>query len=202
MSQQIWNETCIAHVILGKDWALGGRVWIYTYTGGIHSVSELSSSSAGKGGNSGRGGAGLGALAPLPLRLHQVCGFVAVPFWHGRQPSVGFSRILARCLSIAAFTLLCPGNSTPDSFASRTLVRCLLIRCCVSSIAAHENPPLAILAIFKARRMSDCSSCTWPPCLAIVADMLKSSKKLVAATTVRSGYYLNHIRLRSLLKGI
>jgi len=61
------------------------------------------------------------------------------------------------------------------------------------------QPSLAILAIFKARRMSDCSSCTWPPCLAIVADMLKTSKKLVAATTVRSRYYLNNIRLHSLL---
>jgi len=31
---------------------------------------------------------------------------------------------------------------------------------CFSSLAVHENPPLAIFAIFKARRMSDCSSCT------------------------------------------
>jgi len=48
----------------------------------------------------------------------------------------------------------------------------------VSCIAPCDNPPLAILAIFKARYMSDCSSCTWPPCLAIVADMLKTYKEI------------------------
>jgi len=52
----------------------------------------------------------------------------------------------------------------------------------VSSIAPCEKPCLAILAIFNARRMSDCSSCTRPPCLAIVADMLKTYKTLVAAS--------------------
>ena len=45
-----------------------------------------------------------------------------------------------------------------------------------------RNPPLAIFAIFQARRMSDCSSCTRPPCLAIVADMLKSCRILDAAS--------------------
>ena len=30
--------------------------------------------------------------------------------------------------------------------------------------------------------MSDCSSCIWPPCLAIVADRLKTFKKLVSAS--------------------
>jgi len=57
------------------------------------------------------------------------------------------------------------------------------IRYCVSSVAVYENPPLAILAIFKARHMSDSSSWTRPPCLAIVADMLKTHKKLDAACT-------------------
>jgi len=126
----------------------------------------------------------------------------AVPFWQGMQPSVWFSRTFAGCLSIAAFTLLCPGNSTLRFFSSRTSARGFLISCCISSIAARENPPLAMLAIFKARRMSDCSSCTWPPCLAIVADMLKTSRKLVAASAVRSRDYLNHIRLHSLLWGL
>jgi len=50
------------------------------------------------------------------------------------------------------------------------------------AIAARENRPLAIFAIFKARHMSDCSSCTRPPCLAIVAEMLKTYKMLVAAS--------------------
>ena len=44
--------------------------------------------------------------------------------------------------------------------------RSFLTSCCVSSTAVYQNRPLAILAIFKARRMSDCSSCTRPPCLA------------------------------------
>jgi len=199
MSQPIWNKIFIVHAILGENRSLGSKVCIYTYAGGIPSVSDLSLSSDGTGGDSGRGGAHLGGGAPLPLRLHRVSGFFAVPFGQGRQPSVWFSRTIAGCFSIAAFTLLCPGNSTPRFISSRTSVRGFLISCCVSSIAAREIPPLAILAIFKARRMSDCSSCTRPPCLAIVADMLKTSKKLVAACTVRSGYYLNHIQLRSLL---
>jgi hypothetical protein len=40
---------------------------------------------------------------------------------------------------------------------------------------------LAIFAIFRAGRISDCSSCTRSSCLAIVADMLKTYKKLVTA---------------------
>jgi len=63
-----------------------------------------------------------------------------------------------------------------------------------------QRPFFSHLAISQARRMSDCSSCTWPPCLAIVADMLKSYKKFVAASHVRISRYLNHIRLRTLLQ--
>jgi len=69
---------------------------------------------------------------------------------------------------------LCPSSSTPCFFSARTLVRGFLIRYCISSIVPCQNLSLAILAIFKARHMSDCSSCTWPPCLAIVADMVKT----------------------------
>jgi len=57
-----------------------------------------------------------------------------------------------------------------------------LTSCFVSSIVARENPPLAILAIFKARCILHCSSCTWHPCLALVADMIKTYKKLVTAS--------------------
>ena len=88
MSQQIWNEIFIVHAILGKNRALGSEVLIYTYAGGIPSVSDLSSSSDGTGGDSGRGGARLGGGAPLPLRLQRVSGFFAVPVGHGREPSV------------------------------------------------------------------------------------------------------------------
>ena len=48
--------------------------------------------------------------------------------------------------------------------------------------SSTQNAFFGLLAIFNARRMSDCSSCTRPPCLAIVADMLKTDKTLVAAS--------------------
>jgi hypothetical protein len=88
MSQQIWNKIFITHAILGKNQALESEVYIYTYAGGIPSVSDLSSSSAGTGGDLGRGGARLGGGAPLPLRLQCGSGLFAVPFEQGRQPSV------------------------------------------------------------------------------------------------------------------
>jgi len=182
-----------------KNRALGSGVCIYTYLGGTPSVSELSLSSDSTSGVPGWGGIRRCGGTPMPLRLQCVCGFFAVPFWQGRQPSIWFSWTIAGSLSIAAFTLLCLGNTTPRLFSSRTSARGFLICCCISSIVAHENPLLATLAIFKARHMSDCSSCTEPPCVAIVADMLKTYKKLAAASKVRFGYYLNHIRLHSLL---
>jgi len=98
-----------------------------------------------------------------------------------------------------SLTFRCLGNSTLGFFSARTSVQRVLIMSCVFFIAAREDPCFAISAIFKARLMSDCSSCTWPPCLAILADMLKTYKKLAAASDVRFSYYLNHIRLRSLI---
>ena len=182
--------------------ARGSWVGISTYPGGTPAVLELgdlSQASGGAGGVTGLGGAFHDGGAPVPLRLQRVCGFFAVPFWQGRQPSIWVSRTIAGCLSIAVFTLLCLRNKLPCFFSSRTFANDFLISCCVSSIAAHGNPSLAILAIFKARRMSDCSRSTWPPCLDIVADTLKTYKKLVAASRVRIGCHLNHIRLHSLL---
>jgi len=158
---------------------LGSGVCVYTYPGGTPSVSELwvvSLSSGGAGGVPGLGGAGHGGGAAVHLHLQRVCGFFVVPLWEGRQLSVWFSWTIGGCLSIAAVTLLCPGNTTPRFFSSRTSACGVLIRCLVSSIAVRENPSLAILAIFKARHMSDCSSCTRPPCHAIVADMLKPAR--------------------------
>jgi len=144
----------------------------------------------GAGGVPGRGGVGSGVRSlhrsgggeAVPLHLQWVCGFIAVPCWQGRQSDVWFWRSIAGCLCIASFTILCPGNSTPCVFSSRTSARGFLMRHFVSSIAARETPSLAILAIFNPRRMSDCSSCTRPPCLAIVADMLKTYKTLDAAS--------------------
>jgi len=120
--------------------------------------------------------------ASIPLSPLRVCGFFVVTFWQGRDLSVWFWWSIARCLSIPAFNILCPANSTPRFFSFWTLVGGFLMRYCISSIAACKNPPLSILAIFKARCMSDCSSCTRPPRLAIVADMFKTYKKLVAAS--------------------
>ena len=128
-----------------------------------------------------------GGGAPVPLRLQHVCGFLAVPFWEGRPPSVWFWRIIARGLSITAFTVLCPGNSTPHFVSSLTSARGFSIRYCVSSLVVRKNPPVAILAIFNAMRMSDCSSCTQPPGLASVADMLKTYTKWVAGSSNETG---------------
>jgi len=132
-----------------------------------------------------------GGGPPVPLRVQWVCGFFEVPFWQERQPDVWFWRSIARCLCITAFTFLCPGKSTPRCFSSRTSARGFFMRYFVSSIAVREKPSLAILAIFNARRMLDCSSCSRPPCLAIVADMLKTYKRLVDASN-------NEIRLLAL----
>ena len=132
-------------------------------------------------------GAGRGWCAPVPLRIQRLCGFFAVPYEKGRQPSVWFSRTIAGWLSIAAFTLLCPEYTTPHIFSSRTSGCCFLISCSVSSNEVCKNPSLAILATFKARCMSDCSSFTRPPRLAILADMLKTYKSFGAASRVRIG---------------
>jgi len=107
---------------------------------------------------------------------------------------VSSSFSIAGCLSIAAFKSTCPGNSTRRFFSSQASAHGIFIWNCVSSIAARENPPFAILAIFKARHVSDCSSCTRPPCLAIVADMLKTYKEIscciyILDTTITSTMY-------------
>jgi len=70
-----------------------------------------------------------------------------------------------------------------------------LIRCGVSCMAARENPPLAISDICKERRMSECSRCTRPPCLAIVAAMLKTYWKLVAVSAKCKSVQKQHAML-------
>jgi hypothetical protein len=45
-----------------------------------------------------------------------------------------------------------------------------------------QNAFFGHLAIFTARNMWECSRCTRPPYLAIVADMLNTYKTLVAAS--------------------
>jgi hypothetical protein len=145
-------------------------------------------------GGSGGVGSGVRTLrwagegAPDHLRPQRVSGFFGVPFWHGRQLDIWLRQSIARCLCIAAFTFLRRGNSKPGIFCSRTSACGFVMIYFVSSIAVRAKPSLAILAIFNARHMSDSSSCTRPPCLAIVADMLKTYKALVDASN-------NEIRL-------
>jgi len=142
-----------------------------------------------------------GGDAPVCLGLQHVCRLYEVQFKQGKHLSVWFWWSMAGSLSIAVFTVVCPGNSTPLCFSSWTLAGGFLLRYCILSTGARENPPLSIFGMFKARRMLDCSSCTRPPCFAIVSDMVKTYKKLVAALRMRVDYYLDHIYVRSLLKG-
>jgi len=174
-----------------KDCMLRRGVWIYTYLDGTTSVSEApapSLSPVGSGDNAGGSCVGIwfscpsqsGGGAHVPFRLMSVCGFCAGRFWPGGQMSVGSSQTAAGCLSIAAFPFLSAGNWSPHFFSSWTPARDFSNRIYISHIVVHRKPPLAILAIFNPRCMSECSSCTRPPCVAIVADMLKTEKKLVA----------------------
>jgi len=113
-----------------------------------------------------------------PAGLQILCGAVAA-----RKASV--CVVLTKRTHVSfhrSLHLYMPWDSSIRFFSSQTSVGGIVIRYCISFIAAHENPSLANLDIFKARRMSDCSSCSRPPCLAIVADMLKPYKKLVAAS--------------------
>jgi len=170
--------------------ALGNRVCIYTYPGGTPSVSKvcvLPLWSGGAGGVPVLSGAGCGGGAPVPLRLQSVCGFCAVPFGQGRQPFLRLSQTIAGRLSAAVCTWFRPGIPTPRFIPPITLAPGVLISSCVSSIQVRANPSLAILAIFNARHMSDWSGCTRTYRLAIIADMVKTYKKLVAAYRVRIG---------------
>jgi len=123
-----------------------------------------------------------GAGAPVPLHVQCVWGIFEVPFWQGWQPDMWFWRSIASCLSILALTFWCPGNWIDRFISCWILAQGLLMMYSVFWIAAYKISSLALLAIFKARRMSDCSSCTQPACVAVVADMFKTYKKLVAAS--------------------
>ena len=200
--KSLWSIRSLAYWSGMKNRVVGCGVWIYTYPGSTPCVSELlvlTLSSGGECGVPGLSGAGHYGGAPVSLRLQWVCGLFPVQFWWVRHPFVWFFRTIAGCLSIASFTMLSLGNTTPCFFSSLTSARGIMSSCCISSSPARENPSLAMLAISKAWLMLDCSRCTRPPCFAIVADMLETYKKLVAASRVRIGNYLNHIRLRSVL---
>jgi len=160
-----------------KSSALARGVCIYTYLGGTPSIWELwapSMSPGGANGNLGGGGASSGADMHVSMGLEHGCGLLARPFWNGRLPSIRFSQTIAGHVSIAAITFLCPGKTTSIILPTWTSKGGVLIKYCMSSSAALENPPLAFVAIFNWRCISDLSLCTRPSCLAIVADMLKT----------------------------
>jgi len=131
-------------------------------------------------------GAGSDRGAPVPLHLQHVCGFIVAPFWQGRQPWVWFSETIVGFPSIAAFTFLRTRNSTLCIINKGGSVHGICIRCFVSSIATCKNSPLASLAIFNARHVSDSSAFTPPPFLAISTDMCNTYQKFVVASSSES----------------
>ena len=107
-----------------KNSSQGRDLRIYTYLGSTPSISDTWATSISLGCALGiPGGCGpgwgdgcprrCGRCAPVPFRLQSVWGFRPVPSSQGRQPSVRFCQSIAGCLSMAAFTFLFPGNSTP-----------------------------------------------------------------------------------------
>jgi len=116
-----------------KNSAQGREVCEYAYAAGKYTIWERWAPEVllvGADGVLGRGGigSGVGCLRWLgggarALRLQRVSGFCTVPFWQGRHPAVWFWWSIARCLSIAAFSFLCPGNSTRGFFSSQTSAR-------------------------------------------------------------------------------
>jgi len=191
-SKSVWCWLSWAYASWGKHWVLGRWVCEFAYLGGKVTILECWAPAEFPGGaGDGPGRASVcpgcgwlrwsGRRAPVPWRLQRVSAFSPAPLWKEWHPSGWYWQSNARCLSIAALTYLWRGNVTPRFFSFRTSARAFLMRYCISSIAACENPPFAIVAIFKSRHMLDCSSCNRPPYLAIVPDMLKTYQKLVAA---------------------
>jgi len=106
------------------------------------------------------------SASPACLRI--LCGAILARKAAGRLVLTKHCRVsLYRSLHLSVPRIL----NTPLLLFS-DLSAWFVKRYFVSSIAAREKPSLAILAIFNARRESDCSSCPRPPCLGIVADMM------------------------------
>jgi len=190
---------CRAYASRVKHSAQGREICEYTYPAGKLWILECCAPELFQDGASAVPGwlgvgSGVGCLhwsgegASVPLHLKRVYAFFPVQFWQPRHLVVWFWQSIPGCLSIAAFTHVRPGNSSPCFFYTGTSVRGFMNRDWVSSIVACENTPVAILDISNARCKSDCSSWTRPPCHAIVADMLKTYKKWISASN-------NEIRL-------
>jgi len=130
-----------------------------------------------------------------PACQHMLCSAILARKAAGRV----VLRKHCRHHCMAALTCSSLGNSTPRLFCCRTSVWCFLMWWLVSSIGASETPSLGILAIFTTRRMSECSSCTRPPSLPIVADIVKTNQTIVVAFAMNFGYDLYHICFCNLL---
>jgi hypothetical protein len=160
-----------------SHWAMRWGVRIYTYPCGTpsignHSIAQLSP--GGADGIPGGGGAAWGVCSPDTVCLQSVCGFCAMPFSQGREQSIWFHQPLSdffRSQPSPGFTI---ETQPPTSSLLGLWHTGVLISCCVSSVVAQETPPLAILAIFKATHILAYSGCTWPPCLALVANLVKT----------------------------
>jgi hypothetical protein len=184
---------------LSKDSAQRTDVCEYTHPASKLTISERWAPellAVGAGGILGREGLGYEVSwlrhscggVPVPLHLQHICQFIAVALWQARHLAVWYWQTIARCFSVGYFTFLCPGNSTPHLFSAQTLAQGQLISDTISCIVACKNLSLAVVAISKARWVSDYSSYTRPLCLPIVADMLNTCSKFVAASN-------NEIRL-------
>jgi len=64
-----------------------------------------------------------GGGVPVSSRLHHVCKIFEVAFWHGSHTAVWLWWSIAWCLYFAAFTFLCPRNSTARFLWCRTSAR-------------------------------------------------------------------------------
>jgi len=82
--------------------------------------------------------AGWVGLVEENLHLQCVCGVWAVPLWQGRQLSIWFSRSIARCLIIPAYTFLHAQNPISRFCSPPTAAQGLVIRYCVPPIVVIE----------------------------------------------------------------
>jgi hypothetical protein len=121
----------------------------------------------------------LGASVP-PCRqgVWEICAAI---YCQGSQPSIRFEWMIAKCISITAFTYLYPWYTTPCRFIAQSSAISILICPWDVSIVMCTLPHMAMLAIFNPRCVADYWSSTRPLCVAKSGDRLNTCMKLVAA---------------------
>jgi len=129
----------------------------------------------GAGGVPGGGGVSAGAAlcvgqgrCTCPLCLQRVCGFFAAPFGEEGAGHFGYDEV-CRVSLYRSLHLCMPRKLNTPLLLFSDLGAWFLNEIFRFLYCGARKAFLAILAIFNGRRMSDCSSCTRPPCLAIVA---------------------------------